>query len=219
MPIASSKERVERRQDPGDAAGRALGPLRVRCLASKQPRARRLLGAIRLPVFLLTGLGTTALSSAAPPPPPNDSWARAALVVAIGAFGAGEDQQAAEIGLRLRRGGKRWLQPLAGGMVTSAGAVNAYVGLSARVQAVGGVGFRFSFAPGYYAKGGAKDLGYPIEFRSALEVGVELGGQRSIGIEYAHLSNGGLAQRNPGVESLVIVLALPVGRRGRSARP
>lgn len=120
------------------------------------------------------------------------------------------------MGLRLRRGGTGRLQPFAGGMVTSAGAVNAYLGLSARVQAGGGVGFRFSFAPGYYAKGGAKDLGYPIEFRSALEVAVGLGGQRSIGIEYAHLSNGGLAQRNPGEESLVVILALPVGR---SARP
>lgn len=209
MPTASRKERVERRRRASWA--RAMP-------ANRRRPTRATCGAMRLPVLVLAWLGAAAVRSAAAPPPPDDSPARAALVLAIGAFDAGEDQQVAELGLRLRRCGKGWLQPLAGGMATSAGAVNAFLGLSAGVRAGRHVDLRFSFAPGYYAKGGGKDLGHAIEFRSAIGVAVGLGGRRSIGIEYAHLSNGGLGRRNPGEESLVLTLALPLGRSGRNAK-
>jgi hypothetical protein len=68
---------------------------------------------------------------------------------------------------------------------------------------------RLSFAPGYYRAGGGKDLGYPLEFRSGIELGWRFHEGR-VGVELYHLSNASLARHNPGEESLVLTLALPL---------
>ena len=54
---------------------------------------------------------------------------------------------------------------------------------------------------GYYSRGSSDlDLGYPIEFRSQLEVVKDLSAQNSLGLAVSHLSNADLDKDNPGVD-------------------
>ncbi len=82
-----------------------------------------------------------------------------------------------------------------------------------------------SFVPGYYRKGGGKELGYALEFRSQIELGYRLATASRVTIAFSHLSNGSLGSRNPGEESLTFGFELPLARRGsrsparESARP
>ncbi len=61
-----------------------------------------------------------------------------------------------------------------------------------------------TFVPGLYRHGGGRDLGYPVEFRSQLEIGHRLRGGPRIAVAFSHQSNGGLGSRNPGEETLTI---------------
>ena len=141
-------------------------------------------------------------------------------MVSLGAFDAEHaGQRVTEAGVQYRlRWKSRVLRPVVGAMGTSAGAVNVFAGLSVEASAGRRLGFRGSFAPGYYTPGRAgKDLGYALEFRSGFEVAVALNGGWRAGIEYYHLSNAGLGRINPGQESFVLTLAVPVGRRKTAA--
>jgi hypothetical protein len=60
---------------------------------------------------------------------------------------------------------------------------------------------------GLYEEGDGKDLGGPVEFRSGLEVAVRAGARWWVGLSYYHLSNAVLYDRNPGEESLVLVVS------------
>src|SRR5262245_59214222 len=69
-----------------------------------------------------------------------------------------------------------------------------------------------SFAPGYYRWGEGKDLGWPLEFRSQLELGYRFGGGSRLSVAVSHLSNGGLGRINPGQETFSISLEVPLTR-------
>lgn len=60
----------------------------------------------------------------------------------------------------------------------------------------------FSFAPGAYMQGQDIDLGFPLEFRSGLELGVQLGEDWQLSLSYDHRSNGDIASWNPGLETI-----------------
>lgn len=70
-----------------------------------------------------------------------------------------------------------------------------------------------TFAPGYYRKGHGKDLGFPLEFRSQIELGYEFQGGPRIAVAISHLSNARLGSRNPGQESLTLACEIPLARR------
>jgi lipid A 3-O-deacylase len=133
------------------------------------------------------------------------------LVASGGAYDANKRRTpAAEIGLQYRTGGTLLiLHGIAGAMVTTNGALNAYAGFSFDVPIGRAPVVRLIFAPGYYHQGNGKDLGYPLEFRSGVEVGWRFGNWR-MGLELYHLSNASLARHNPGEESLALTLAIPL---------
>lgn len=133
------------------------------------------------------------------------------LEISGGAYDANKRRApAAEVGLQYRSGGTLFiLHAMAGAMVTTNGALNAYAGFSFDLPLGRAPVVRLSFAPGYYRAGGGKDLGYPLEFRSGIELGWRLRGWR-VGVELYHLSNASLARHNPGEESLVLTLAFPL---------
>ncbi len=60
----------------------------------------------------------------------------------------------------------------------------------------------FSFAPGVYMQGNEVDLGFPLEFRSGVEIGVRLGEDWRVSLSYDHRSNGDISSVNPGMETL-----------------
>ena len=136
---------------------------------------------------------------------------------ALVAISAGEyntvDQSraAAELGLQWRGGGRWWVfHPIVGGMVTHQGAMHGYVGFTFDLPLGPHVVVRPSFAPGLYRQGGGKDLGYPLEFRSGLEIGWRLSGGTRVGAEFYHISNASLGDKNPGENSLMLVVAIPI---------
>jgi lipid A 3-O-deacylase len=66
------------------------------------------------------------------------------------------------------------------------------------------------FAAGWYNKGEGKNLGYPIEFRTGLEVSWQLEDQSRFCFHFYHLSNAGLGTNNPGSESIVFQYDIPI---------
>lgn len=65
------------------------------------------------------------------------------------------------------------------------------------------------FCAGFYWQGSGKNLGYPLEFRSGIEIGYQFDDYRRLGIHFYHLSHAGLGSRNPGEESLVLYYEIP----------
>jgi len=53
-------------------------------------------------------------------------------------------------------------------------------------------------------------LGNDLEFRSGLEIAYEFRNKIRAGIAIFHLSNGGTSNKNPGTESLVFSVCIPV---------
>lgn len=67
-----------------------------------------------------------------------------------------------------------------------------------------------SFCPGFYWKGNGRDLGCPLEFRSAFEISYELQNKIRIGAQVSHVSNAHLSHRNPGFNCLTLNIAFPL---------
>jgi lipid A 3-O-deacylase len=66
------------------------------------------------------------------------------------------------------------------------------------------------FSAGWYNKGDGKNLGYPIEFRTSVEISLQMEDQSRLGLRFYHLSNAGLGSKNPGSESIVFLYDIPV---------
>jgi lipid A 3-O-deacylase len=158
-------------------------------------------------LVLLAAVAAAPEASAARPRTP------ATLDLSAGAFEiAHPDERAAEVGAKYRGAGHLWLlHPIAGAMATSDGAFHLFGGFSIDVPLGKGPLLRGSFAPGYFHRGHGKDLGYPLEFRSSLEIGWRFDARWSLGIEWYHLSNARLGDINPGDASLLLTLTLPLG--------
>ncbi len=58
-----------------------------------------------------------------------------------------------------------------------------------------------SFAPGYYNYGSGKDLGYPLEFKSEIQMSLNLSDSTHLGMSYNHISNASIGTKNPGANS------------------
>ena len=67
-----------------------------------------------------------------------------------------------------------------------------------------------SFSPGLYYRGNGRNLGYPIEFRSAIELSYRLNRNNWVGIQAYHISNAHLANKNPGINAYVLFFAFPI---------
>ena len=93
------------------------------------------------------------------------------------------------------------LSPITGGFVTGRNAIYLYTGVQAEYD-FGFLTITPSFAPGYYNSGGkGKDLGFPLEFKSEVQVSFDLSESSHLGMSYNHISNASLGKRNPGANS------------------
>ena len=102
------------------------------------------------------------------------------------------------------------VRPLLGVMTTLERSVYAYLGLNFDLLFFNHFLIAPGFAAGYYAQGHGKNLGYPIEFRSGIEMAWQFADARRLGAHFYHLSNASLGKRNPGEESLVLFYDIPV---------
>jgi len=103
-------------------------------------------------------------------------------------------------------------RPLVGLMMTARGSGYLYGGLN--FDLLFGDHFLIApgFAAGYYWQGKGKNLGFPLEFRSGVEVAWQFSDWHRLGIHFYHLSNASLSRRNPGEESLVLFYDIPLSK-------
>ena len=94
------------------------------------------------------------------------------------------------------------ISPITGGFLTENNAFYLYTGVQAEYE-LGFLKITPSFAPGYYNYGNAKDLGYPLEFKSAIQVTLNLTESSNLGMSYNHISNASLGSKNPGANSFM----------------
>lgn len=102
-------------------------------------------------------------------------------------------------------------RPLIGLMGTVRGAVYCYLGLNFDLLFLDHLLFAPGFAAGYYHSGKeGKNLGYPIEFRSGVELAWQFADWHRLGLHFYHLSNASIGSKNPGEESLVLFYDIPL---------
>ena len=94
------------------------------------------------------------------------------------------------------------LSPITGAFLTENSAFYLYSGVQAEYD-LGFVTITPSFAPGYYNYGDGKDLGYPLEFKSEVQMSLNLSDSTQLGVSYNHISNASLGSKNPGANSYI----------------
>ncbi len=97
------------------------------------------------------------------------------------------------------------LSPITGAMITADNASYFYTGVQANYK-IGNLNFTPSFTPGYYSQGDGKDLGHALEFKSELQLSLDLPADSQLGFSYNHLSNASLGDKNPGANSYMFNL-------------
>ncbi|QSX31011.1 acyloxyacyl hydrolase [Shewanella cyperi] len=67
-----------------------------------------------------------------------------------------------------------------------------------------------SFAAGAFDDSEELQLGNELEFRSGLELGYRFDNHYRLGLGVFHTSNGGISDKNPGTESVLLSLSMPM---------
>lgn len=137
------------------------------------------------------------------------------LSFGIGAFDYRRDKYRTPLFRMEYKWGKEFytVRPMVGGMFTMDQAIYAYGGFGLDWVFWNRFLFSPNFAAGIFNHGRGKDLHYPLEFRSGIEVGYVFCNQSRLGIHFYHISNASLSRtrgkNNPGEESLVLCYAIP----------
>ena len=95
------------------------------------------------------------------------------------------------------------LSPITGGFLTENNALYFYTGAQAEYD-LGLFTITPSFAPGYYNSGDGKDLGSVLEFKSEIQMSLNLSDSTEFGMSYNHISNASLGDKNPGANSYML---------------
>ena len=92
------------------------------------------------------------------------------------------------------------LSPVTGFMITENNAGYVYTGVQAQYS-IGNLNITPSFSPGLYGEGDGKDLGHVLEFKSELQLSLDLFSNSQLGFSYNHISNASLGEKNPGANN------------------
>ena len=92
------------------------------------------------------------------------------------------------------------LSPITGAMITADNAGYIYTGVQAKYK-LGSLNITPSFTPGLYHEGDGKDLGHLLEFKSEIQLSLDLSKSSKLGFSYNHISNASLGDKNPGANS------------------
>lgn len=95
------------------------------------------------------------------------------------------------------------LRPILGGFITTKASFFGYGGLQFDLPVTDSLHLMPSFAPGVYLQGNGKDMGFPLEFRSAIDIRYKISNLSGLGGQFYHISNGTLGDTNPGTECLI----------------
>lgn len=159
-------------------------------------------------------LGVAALLCASAVAAPAFAADKDLLTLGVGSYDViqNEDNTAAA-SLEYMSGKKLWVfNPFAGVMGTLDSAVYGYGGIAYDIKLADHWVLTPSFAAGIYARGDGRDLGSPVEFRSAIALDYEFDNGVRAGLQFFHISNAGLTEQNPGTEVLMATYGMPLGR-------
>ena len=92
------------------------------------------------------------------------------------------------------------LSPITGALLTADNAGYIYTGVQAQYK-LGALNVTPSFTPGLYHEGNGKDLGHMLEFKSEVQLSLDLSKTSELGFSYNHISNASLGDKNPGANS------------------
>ena len=92
------------------------------------------------------------------------------------------------------------LSPITGAFITADSASYIYTGVQAQYK-IGPLNITPSFMPGLYHEGNGKDLGHILEFKSEVQLSLDLSQSTELGFSYNHISNASLGDKNPGANS------------------
>ena len=139
------------------------------------------------------------------------------VAMATGQYGMRKEiPHSLEFGLEVR---PPWtwgpLRPIAGVLGSGSGAL-VYSGIALGIDLPARLQLTPSFAPALALAGADRDLGFPLEFRSSLELSVATGDRVRLGLAFSHISNAKLGDRNPGVEVLALTVAISAPRSAES---
>ena len=95
------------------------------------------------------------------------------------------------------------LSPITGGFLTENSGLYFYTGAQAEYD-LGLFTITPSFAPGYYNYGDGKNLGSALEFKSEIQMSLNLSDSTEFGMSYNHISNADLGDKNPGANSYML---------------
>ena len=90
--------------------------------------------------------------------------------------------------------------PVTGVLITADNAGYIYTGVQAQYK-IGALNITPSFTPGLYHEGDGKDLGHILEFKSEVQLSIDLSQSSKLGFSYNHISNASLGDKNPGANS------------------
>ena len=92
------------------------------------------------------------------------------------------------------------ISPITGALITADNAGYIYTGIQAQYK-LGNLNITPSFTPGLYHEGDGKDLGHLLEFKSEVQISLDIFKNSELGFSYNHISNASLGDKNPGANS------------------
>ena len=92
------------------------------------------------------------------------------------------------------------ISPVTGFLITENNAGYIYTGIQDQYN-LGKLNITPSFTPGLYGEGDGKDLGHVLEFKSELQLSLDLFTNSKLGFSYNHISNASLGEKNPGANN------------------
>jgi lipid A 3-O-deacylase len=158
----------------------------------------------------LAGVGVALLAALAAVP----ARAQVTAVAAFGLVGPEEgEKRSAVLDLEYRLSPWSYgVGPVIGVSASSDGSSFLRAGLSRDFPFGERWNANITIAGGAYQRGNGKDLGRGFEFRSAIDVSYEARPGMRFGAALAHLSNAGISEQNPGLETITFTFALTPSR-------
>lgn len=124
-----------------------------------------------------------------------------------------QNKMAAAWAMEYRDDTKLWIfKPFGGMMMNSNAGLDAYIGILLDLYMGRRIVAQLGFAPTIYYRGTGIDLGFPLEFRSSLELAYRFDDRSRLGVQMYHLSNASLGWKNPGTEVLMLSYSVPITR-------
>ncbi|MDP6352555.1 MAG: acyloxyacyl hydrolase [Alphaproteobacteria bacterium] len=132
------------------------------------------------------------------------------VTIGGGGFDVNDNETAAQLELQFRLNNRFWIfKPQVGLFVTSEAAFYAYAGILTDVFFGRRLVISPSFSVGAHHEGDGKELGGPLEFRSAIEFAWRFDDRSRLAIQGGHISNASIYDANPGTEFLMLNYSIP----------